>query len=145
MYQWVGIATFVTIGGYYGYRYIKKEISRYVTDQVMTKLNDISNSEEIKFKQFQKTPSALVIFDHGGKSHNICIPFDQTKAKYMRRKDVFLIKDNTEIEITHKPGVPYLLCAEEMGGESIVVKKDNNILRVYNKEEVPKYLEDISN
>lgn len=142
---WFGFGTGLAIGSYYGYSYLKSYVSKYITDQVMMKLNEISNSEEVKFKPFQKQPSALVVFNHGGKSHNICIPFDQNKAKYMRRKDVYLIRDGDEIEITHKPGVPYLLSAEEMGGDSIVVKKDGTILKIYNSTEIPKYLEDIKN
>jgi len=143
-----GYSIFIAMGGlgvisYYTYSYMKYKIGQYVADQVVKKINEISNSEEIKFKQFQGHPSAIVIFDHGGKSYNLCIPFDQAKAKHMRRRNVYLIKDGEKIEITHKPGVPYLITAKEMGGEKIIVVKDGIILKGYSSDEVPKYLEDI--
>lgn len=146
-WSWLGFGAFTLIGGYYSYKYAKTYINSYITNKVMKKLDEISNSQEIKFKQFGRHPSAVVLFEHGGKSHNICIPFDQSKARYMRRKRVFLIKEHDdqiteEIEITHKAGVPYLLSAEEMGGNKIVVRKDNNTLKEYSSSEVPKYLED---
>jgi hypothetical protein len=129
--------------GYFTYSFAKNKISQYVAEQVIKKVNEISNSEEVKFKQFQKHPSAIVIFDHGGKSHNLCIPFDQSKAKHMRRRDVYLIRGTEKIEITHKPGVPYLISAKDMGGDKIVVEKDGIILKEYIVSELPKYLEDI--
>ncbi len=140
--------TLTMIGGigfisYYTYYCVKYKIRQYVADQVVKKVNEISNSEEVKFKQFQGHPSALVIFDYGGKSYNLCVPFDQAKAIHMRRRNAYLVKGEERIEITHKPGIPYMISAKEMGGEKIIVDKDGIVLKEYGADDVPKYLEDI--
>lgn len=131
----------IGVSGYIGYYYGKSWINNYISNKVIKKLNEISNSEEVKFKQLHRNTSALVVFEHGGKSHNVCIPYDQSKAKYMRRKSVFLVGGDNKTEITHKAGVPYLLSAAQMGGDKIVVEKDNITLKVYESDEIPMYLE----
>ena len=144
-YYWYGYILPVPILCYYSYYYAKSLLDRYIIRQVTKKLDEIGNVEDIKFQPLRHTRSAVVVFEHGGRTHKVCVPFDNSKARNMRRKRVYLIRKNEEgddiIEITHKPGVPYLMCADEMGGDSIVVKKDNKVVRVYSSLEKPIYLE----
>ena len=60
----------------------------------------------------------------------------------MLRKEVKLVlEDNTEVDITHKPGVPYTLSANEMGGNKIVIFKDGKVIKEYFGNEIPNYLD----
>ena len=144
-YVWPAVFLSVPIVSYYGYYYVKKRLDNYVVEQVMKKLNEITEEDEVTFKPLQKSQSALILFSHGGKQHQVCIPYDRTKSRNMLRKKVYLVRNEdktglTKTEITHKPGVPYLLSAQDMGGDKIVVEKDNNILIEYDKDEIPNYL-----
>ncbi len=135
----------IAISGYYGYYYLRSKLELYVIDKVIKKLDEMTETEEIKFQPFKRAQSAMVVFDHGGKQHRICIPYDNTKSRHMRRKKVYLIRKGDKIEITHKPGIPYLLSSKDMGGDKIIVEKDSKVVQEYGIEDVPNYLEHPNN
>jgi len=110
-YFWPGLVLTVPFIGYYGYYYLRSKLKLYVIDQVLKKLDDMSNAEEIKFQPFRRTQSAMITFEHGGKQYKLCIPYDNSKSRHMRRKKVYLFRGEDRIDISHKPGVPYLLSA----------------------------------
>jgi len=133
------------IGFYYGYQYVKSYLNNYIIDRVMKELNKKQEDDGILFKQLERTKSAVICYKHGGKDHKVCVPYDRSKSRPMLRKKVFLVRndDNEEklLEITHKPGVPYLLSATEMGGSKIIVIKDSKIVKEYKKEDIPNFLD----
>ena len=134
------------VGVYFGYFYIKGYIKIYLTNRIMDEVNKIlaakQDEDGVLFKPMARTNSAVIHYKHGGKEHKVCVPYDRSKSRPMLRKDVFLINDDdSRIEITHKPGVPYLLSAGDMGGSKIIVIKDNKIIKEYEKTDVPNYLE----
>lgn len=126
---------------YYGYYYGKNYLNQYIMSKVLNELNKKQNEEGEVFKPLEKSKSALILYKHGGKDHRVCIPYDRSRVISMMRKDVKLITNEGEIDITHKPGIPYLLSAFQMGGNKILVKKDNKIIREYVEHEIPNYLE----
>ena len=137
-----------SIGIYYGYYYIKSYVQGYVQDYVMKRVLEELNKKQDQnseiFKPMEKSKSAIILYNHGGKNHNICVPYDRSKSRKMLRKEVFLVRlDDHEnrVEITHKPGVPYLLSAKEMGGIKIVVTKDGETIREYGEDEIPNFLD----
>ena len=138
-----------SIGIYYGYYYVKGYIKNYIMERVMEELNRKQNQEAEIFKPMEKSKSAIILYNHGGKSHNICVPYDRSKSRKMLRKEVFLVRlddqennnQENQIEITHKPGVPYLLSAKDMGGIKIIVIKDDETIREYGEEEIPNFLD----
>ena len=130
-------------GIYYGYQYSKKILNNYIINRVLEELNKKQENEGVLFQPLSRTKSAVIVYKHGGKEHKVCVPYDRSKSRAMLRKQVFLIRDEGEqdrIEITHKPGVPYLLSASEMGGIKIIVIKDNQVVKEYESNEVPKFL-----
>nr|QBK91635.1 MAG: uncharacterized protein LCPAC302_02550 [Pithovirus LCPAC302] len=127
---------------YLGYKYGKKTFKRYILDQVLKELDSRMEETDISFHPIKHTRSAMVLFNHGGKQHKICVPYDTSKRRNMLRKKVYLIKGNERLlEITHKPGVPYLLSANDMGGTKIIVEKDGKTVQEYENDTVPKYLD----
>lgn len=136
--------TLMSISSYYGYyfgkAYLQKYISNWVMEELTNKLNEKQENEEITFHPVERTNSALISYKHGSKDYKICVFFDDTKVRSMLRKEVFLIKDDQRINITHKPGIPYLLSAADIGGNSIIVIKDDEIIKTFNKDEIPKFL-----
>ena len=56
----------------------------------------------------------------------------------MLRKKVYLIKGEEKIELTQKPGIPYLICASDLGGSSIIVEDlDGNVTNTFGENEIP--------
>jgi len=131
----------IAVGTYFAYHYSKKYLNDYILNKVNEELSKKQDQEGISFKTFERTKSAVVLYKYGGKEHKVCIPYDRTKSTSMLRKEVKLILDNEEIDITHKPGVPYLLSANDMGGSKINVVKDGKIIKEYVSDEIPGYLE----
>ena len=126
--------------GYYMYYYGIDKVKNYIIESVLEYLKD-KNNHDISFKQFGKSESAVILFEYGGKQSKVHIPYNRRKLVSMVSKKVFLIyHDGERIEITHKPGVPYLISAHEMGGEKIVVEKEGKVILTYESDETPKYL-----
>lgn len=131
----------IAAGGYLFFHYGKTYLNNYILSRVNEELNKNQDQEGINFRVFEKSKSAVVLYKYGGKEHKVCIPYDRTKSTNMLRKEVKLIKNEETIDITHKPGVPYLLSSEDMGGDKIIVIKDNSVIKEYFGDEIPGYLE----
>lgn len=135
----------ITVSAYIMYHFGKEYLSNYVLAKVNEELAKKQNDEGITFKTLEKSKSAVVLYKYGGKEHKVCIPYDRSKSTNMLRKEVRLVIDQEGIEekidITHKPGVPYLLSANDMGGSKIIILKDNKIIKEYIGNEIPNYLE----
>ena len=132
----------ISVSCYYGGNLVKN----YLSEIMMNMLDKHTKPDrsKVSFKTLGRSQSAIISFDHLGKQHNVCVPYDRKKSMKMLRKTVFLIKDNDKtdkINITHKPGIPYLLSPKQMGGIKIIVEKDNKILKEYTEDEIPKFLE----
>lgn len=148
----VGLAVGSGIGLYYVYKYAKGRINKYIVERVLDEMNKNQTKDGILFKPLGRTKSAVILYKDGGKEHKVCVPYDRTKSRKMLRKKVFLVRSSDSpdekeerkeerIEITHKPGVPYLLTPREMGGIRIEVIKDGTVIQEYNETEVPYYLD----
>ena len=160
-YYTVGSIIGGSIGLYFGYDYIKAGFNKYILPKIMNQVISHMNhgntvdSEAPSFVPFHRQKSAMVMFKDGGKTYNVCIPYDRSKFTSMNRKKVYLIKKeiqpetqseigsekDIETDITHKPGIPYLLSAIDLGGDYIIVKKDNQVIKKYEGDTIPEFLE----
>lgn len=133
--------------GYVGYKYAKKRLNEYVVTKVFDEIDKRNgvDPDEVSFKPM-RTHSARISFNHLGKQHHIYVPYHRNKSTSMLRKNVYLIKegDNNEEEkilMEQKPGVPYLVSPEELGGIAIVVEDRNGkLIRRYEAAEIPSFL-----
>lgn len=65
---------------------------------------------------------ATITYKYQGKNYTIQVPFDQKRVLDMSTIQVTLHRDEeTTVDITHQPGMPYLLTAMHYGGRSITV------------------------
>jgi len=136
--NWLGISFFSFLISYKGYYYCKKKINEYIMEKVNEELNKKMENEEEVFKLFHKNSSAVLKITQGGKTHPIYLPYDRRKSTSMLRKKVFLIKGEEKKEISQKPGIPYLVSANMLGGDSINIEDfDGNIIHTYSGEEIP--------
>ena len=139
-YYGVGIGAAIA-GLYYSRQYITLYVAGIVMQGMKDKMDQELDNEGIAFVPFARTKSARVLFKDGGKSYNVCIPYDRSKSRAMLRKKVILIGDGFREDITHKPGIPYLLTPAQMGGQKIIVTKDNKIIHEYGPDDMPNYLD----
>ena len=132
-----GIAGIICV---YGYYYGKRKLYDHIIEKVNEKLdNDINN--ENMFKPLHKNSSAVIEVKHNGKTHSVYIPYDRRKSVSMLRKRVFLLKDDQKEDMTQKPGVPYLVSAKDLGGDSIIVEDlSGEFLKSYTEDEIPGFL-----
>lgn len=133
-----GITTcFITYKLYY---YGKEKFYQYIMEKVNEELNNRMKNEEELFKPFHKNSSAILKISQGGKTHSVYVPYDRRKSTSMLRKKVYLLKEGEKIDITQKPGIPYLVSAEMLGGETIIIEdSEGNEIRSFLKNEIPNY------
>ena len=128
--------TLISLTYYYG----KRKLYSYVMDKVKEELDKRMEDEKEFFQTFSKKTSRVKI-KHAGKVHSIFVPYDRSKSTSLLRKKVFLLKDEHKIDISQKPGIPYLVSAEDMGGQQIVVEDfSGEVMKRYNGNEIPGYL-----
>ena len=131
------VGTLISLVIYKGYYYGKKELYRYVMKKVNEELDNRMENEEELFKPMHKN-SALIKVTHAGKSHSIYVPYDRRKSTTMLTKKVYLIKNEEKIDISQKPGIPYLVSASQLGGTSIIIEDlYGEIVKTYSENEVP--------
>ena len=128
--------------GYMGYRYGESQFYSYVMSRVKDELDKrmMKEDEEEMFRPSDK--SAVIRVSSGGKSHSIFVPYDRSKSSSMLRKKVFLLTINGEkIDITQKPGVPYLVSADHLNGTTIVVENlSGETIKTFLESEIPGYI-----
>lgn len=126
---------------YKGYYYGKRKLEGYIVKRVMDDLDRRMKQEEEEelFKPIHSN-SAQIKVKTGGKTHSIYVPYNRRKSTSMLRKRVYLIKDSEKVDISQKPGIPYLVCAGDLGGESIIIENlDGDIVREYSEEQIPNF------
>lgn len=129
--------------GWRGYQYGKEKLYEYVMSEVKKELDKRMRDEDDQelFKPHERCKSAIIKVTHGGKSHNIFIPYDRSKSTSMLMRKVYLIRDGQEIELSQKPGVPFLVSAQDLGGDKIILKDfSGEHLHEYTANEVPNFL-----
>ena len=128
--------------GYMGYRYAERRFYEYVMSRVKDELDKRMRKEDEEEMFRPSDKSAVIRVSSGGKSHSIFVPYDRSKSSSMLRKKVFLLKMSGEkIDITQKPGVPYLVSAEHLNGTSIVVENlSGDVVRTFDCTEIPSYI-----
>jgi hypothetical protein len=131
-----------SLGGlaiYESYFYGKRKVSEYVMGKVFEELNkrmEQENKEEM-FKPVEPN-AAIIKVTSSGKTHSVYVPYNRKRCTAMLRKKVYLIKDGEKIELTQKPGIPYLICAANMGGTSIIVENlDGEQVFTFSENEIP--------
>ena len=124
---------------YKGYYYGRSKIEEYVVKRVMEELDKRMKEEEEQehFKPVHLN-SAVIKVNSGGKSHSVYVPYDRKKSTPMLRKKVYLIKGEEKIDISQKPGIPYIVSAQDLGGESIIVENlDGQVVFKFEKDQIP--------
>ena len=124
---------------YKGYYYGKRKLQEYVMSKVLDELNNrMEKQDQEEMFKLIHTNSAAVKVTTSGKTHSIYVPYNRKRTTAMLRKKVYLMKDGEKIEIAQKPGIPYLVCAADLGGSEIIVEDlDGNAVHSFAENEIP--------
>jgi len=139
----IGGSTLIALSyaAYRGYKLSKEIIKKKITEYAMNKVKenlDKDTEDKISFKPISRTKSAIISFNHLGKVHNIYVPYHRNTSTSMLRKNFYLIKDGEKILLEQKPGVPFLVSAESMGGDKIIIEdRDGNTISEFVDNEIP--------
>ena len=127
---------------YKSWGYGKRKMYEYIMSQVNAELNKrmVAEEEQEFFKPMHKN-SAIIKVRHAGKSHSVYVPYDRRKSSSMLSKKVYLVQGDMKIDISQKPGIPYLVSASQLGGTHIMVEDLSQVvLKIYEADEIPGYL-----
>ncbi len=77
----------------------------------------------------------------GANEHKLYIPYDIDRVSKMTYLKAQLLLPNGHcVDITQQPGIPYMLCAADLGGISIVIcNEDNGKSYIYYSTHIPGY------
>jgi hypothetical protein len=136
MYILVG---FLVIVGLLEYK--KHYIRNFLFRQFMKAANDSHNNIPDLFSINDTGKSASIKYTRYGKSYILNIPYDRSRISSMSSYTVYLIKNNQRINITQQSGIPYLVTADELGGNSIEVETIDGDFFKIDKYEVLGFIE----
>lgn len=124
---------------------VKSYVSKKIVNMVLDSKFESDNKSETEFKIHPNNLSATIIFKQFGKIHRIHFPYDKSLVSKMSGVKVKLIKGDEVVDITQKPGIPYLISAKQMSGDKIIIEKefneedeDNNIIE-FDEDEIPNF------
>ena len=122
---------------YKTYYYGKQKFQKYIMEKVLEELNNRMEIETEMFKPHSSN-SAVINITSGGKNHHVYVPYHIKKATSMLRKRFYLMKNGEKIELKQKPGIPYLVSANHLEGQSIIVEDlEGNIIQTFSESEIP--------
>jgi len=91
--------------------------------------------------------SATIEYEYFGQNYKLSIPYNRKKLINMTNYKVELFfTDKTPINITQQPGIPYILSANDLGGEYIKISNmENGLSHNYDNKQVPMYADELIN
>ena len=135
MQYWLFGVPACIILSYAGYKYISHCINNYIAEKIK-KFVDTEVPED--FFRPVHNYSASISFISGGQKYNVFVPYNRKKSTRYLGKKVYLEKGDEMIDITQKPGVAYMVSANDLGGEWIVVKdREGKVIKRFSGQEIP--------
>lgn len=123
--------------GMCSWTYAKPKVMKYVTNKIMQNLPPMEQNPAELNLNYNRT-SARLNYTHKGKEHILYIPYDK---KLLRKVGytVFHELNETKVDITQEPGVPYLVTANMLGGGEIKVYKDDELVNTFKEDDHIKF------
>jgi hypothetical protein len=72
--------------------------------------------------------SATITFEHHGEKYQVHVPYDKSLIRKMSNSKVNLVDNEGQSrDISQKPGIPYLVTSDQLGGEKIIIDDEHHI------------------
>lgn len=91
--------------------------------------------------------SATIEYEYFGQNYKLSIPYNRKKLINMTNyKAELFFNDKQPLNITQQPGIPYILNANDLGGEYIKISNmENGLSHNYDNKQVPMYADELIN
>jgi hypothetical protein len=91
--------------------------------------------------------SAMIEYEYFGQNYKLSIPYNRKKLINMSDyKAEFCFNDKPSLNITQQPGIPYILNANDLGGEYIkITNMETGLSHNYDNKKVPMYADELFN
>ena len=86
--------------------------------------------------------SASIIYEWMWSQYILLVPYSRKHIADMTQFKVELLRDNKDpLNITQQPGIPYLICAKDLGGSPIrIINEDTGVSYLYNYIPIMRYI-----
>jgi hypothetical protein len=115
---------------YYNYITVIRDSKRWITNKYATALliYNLVRKLNASDQSSQEQPltimgnKAILTYNHCGVKQTIQVPYDRKKVVKMGQITAYLkYEDESMLNITQQPGIPYLVKAKDLGAKSIVL------------------------
>lgn len=123
-------------------KYLALQLLYGMINAINSPTNNATNTPEIsKFVINKTNRSASIMYEHFQKMYIVSIPYDRSQRVRMTSYKAELIyPDGKRLLITQQPGVPYLVSARSLGGESIeITNQEDGKSIIYSGDSIPNY------
>jgi len=95
----------------------------------------------ISFQVNDSDLSADITYQRIGQQYRISVPYHRKYVASMSQFKVCLIRTGKDsVNITQQPGIPYMICANDLGGDAIIITNEEiGISHTYEKTCIPYY------
>jgi hypothetical protein len=92
--------------------------------------------------------SAMIEYEYFGQNYKLSIPYNRKKLINMSdyKAELFFNDDKPSLNITQQPGIPYILSANDLGGEYIkITNMETGLSHNYDNKNIPMYADELIN
>ena len=84
-------------------------------------LNKLTSAKKEFDYEYIGSDCILLKYTRDGKRYTLCLPFDHSSIPDMRDKKIYMVHDGIKHDITHEPGIKYIMSPEMFGAEHFEV------------------------
>jgi len=133
MYKYLSIPI-VAVSTYYLYKKYNVDVLLYFINN--KKITIIYNNK-----------SVIIDYEYFGQNYKLALPYNRKKLINMTNyKAELFFTDKSPLNITQQPGIPYILNANDLGGEYIqITNMETGLTIIYDNKHIPMYADELIN
>jgi hypothetical protein len=133
MYKYLSIPI-VAVSTYYLYK-------KYNVDVLLKFINNK------KITIIYNNKSVIIDYEYFGQNYKLALPYNRKKLINMTNyKAELFFTDKSPLNITQQPGIPYILNANDLGGEYIqITNMETGLTIIYDNKHIPMYADELIN
>ncbi len=111
-------------------------LSNMQTGKSKISLLSLISQADSTFTVCEGQRAACIKYSRFNTNYLLFVPYNRKLAVKTGTHKALLVKGQEEIDITQQPGIPYLITAEQLGGECIKIIRDETVTKFYRNEVV---------
>jgi len=115
---------------------VKPKLKNYIMNKIMDSVHVDSNPAELNIDSSKKY--AKLDYFYSGSKYTLYIPFDKKLLRKINT-NVYHQLDGKIVDITHQQGIPILITPNMLGGGTIIVKKEDEVIKTFEGDSLIQY------